>query len=157
MQETGVDCFLDVHGDEELPFNFLVGAEKSKNWGPRLEALHGAFVGAYIRANNDMQREVGYEPPEDESQAQPNEATNAVANRYDCLSVTLEMPFKDCLTNPDPRKGWSPNRSRMLGASVIEALMYVHPYLRTEQEFWHSLPEDDRYVTPTSEYRKYEE
>lgn len=25
-----------------------------------------------------------------------------VAQRFDCLSVTLEMPFKDCANNPDP-------------------------------------------------------
>lgn len=152
MDETGVDCFLDIHGDEELPFNFLCGAEKSKNWGPRLEALHGAFLGAYVRANNDMQKEVGYAPPADESEALPNVANNAVANRFNCLAATLEMPFKDCLTNPDPERGWNPNRSRLLGASVVEALIYVHPYLRDESEFWKSLPEDDAYVTPSPRF-----
>ena len=129
----------------------------TKNWGPRLEALHGAFLGAYVRANNDMQKEVGYEPPEDPSKAPPNESTNAVANRFNCLAVTLEMPFKDCQTNPDPERGWSPNRSRMLGASVVEPLAYIHPYLRDESEFWNNLPDDDKYVKPTSEFQKYEE
>jgi murein tripeptide amidase MpaA len=152
MDETGVDCFLDIHGDEELPFNFLSGAEKTKNWGPRLQALHGAFLGAYVRANNDMQKEVGYEPPADESEVVSNAASSAIANRFNCLSATLEMPFKDCLTNPDPERGWNVNRSRMLGASVLEALVYVHPYLRDESEFWKSLPEDDAYVAPSPKY-----
>lgn len=152
MDKTGVDFFMDVHGDEELPFNFFAGPILTKNWGERLKALHGAFLGAYVRASSDMQKEVGYEPPADESEVEPNIAINAVANRYNCLAATLEMPFKDCLTNPDPERGWSPERSRKLGASVIEALIYIHPYLRGESEFWKSLPEDDAYVTPSPKY-----
>ena len=56
MDETGVDIFLDIHGDEELPFNFISGAEKTPKWGKRMESLHGAFVAAYQRANSDMQQ-----------------------------------------------------------------------------------------------------
>ena len=26
MERTGVDFLLDVHGDEELPYNFVAGA-----------------------------------------------------------------------------------------------------------------------------------
>lgn len=152
MEETGVDCFLDVHGDEELPFNFLSGAELTENWGIRLQSLHGAFLGAYVRANDDMQKTVGYPPPADSSKALPNVATNAVANRFDCLAATLEMPFKDCRTNPDPNRGWNPDRSRKLGASVIEALEYIHPFLRNDNEFWNTLPEDDAYMPPSSHY-----
>ena len=44
MDRTGVDLFVDVHGDEALPFCFLAGSQGVPNWGPRLEALHGAFV-----------------------------------------------------------------------------------------------------------------
>jgi murein tripeptide amidase MpaA len=152
MQETGVDLFLDVHGDEDLPFCFLSGAEKTQNWGQRLQALHGAFLAAYERSNSDMQKEYGYAPPKDVSGALPNIATNAVANRFDCFASTLEMPFKDCRTNPDPDRGWSPQRSRQLGASVLEALVYIHPYLRDSTEFWTTLPAEDAYVTPTSQY-----
>ena len=154
---VGSFLLLSFFSNQELPYNFLSGAEMTENWGPRLEALHGAFLGAYVRANNDMQKEVGYEPPEDASHAQPNVATNFVANRFNCLAVTLEMPYKDCVTNPDPERGWSPNRSRMLGASVVEALTYIHPYLRDEAEFWKNLPEDDKYVVPTSVYKKFDE
>jgi murein tripeptide amidase MpaA len=151
MQETGVDMFLDIHGDEELPFNFLSGAESTANWGPRLEGLHGAFAAAYERSNPDMQKRVGYTPAKP-LQGKPNVATNAVCNRFDCLSLTLEMPFKDCLSNPDPDYGWSPNRSRKLGASVLEALAYVQPYLRASGEFWTELTPDDAYVRPSHVY-----
>jgi murein tripeptide amidase MpaA len=150
MQETGVDIFLDIHGDEELPFNFLSGAEATNNWGPRLESLHGAFAAAYARSNPDMQTAVSYTPGT--PPGRPNTATNAVTNRFDCLAITLEMPFKDCLSNPDPEFGWSPNRSRMLGASVVEALAYVQPYLRASGEFWTELPPQDAYVRPSNKY-----
>lgn len=152
MDQTGVDAFVDVHGDEELPFNFLSGSEGSLHWGPRLQGLHGAFCAAYCRANSDMQANVGYLPPPPGRRAALNIATNAIADRFDCLSVTLEMPFKDCLSNPNPTRGWSPNRASMLGASLIDALVYVHPYLRNSGAFWDGLPSDDAYVAPTRKY-----
>ena len=91
MDETGVDLFLDIHGDEELPYNFISGAEKVPKWGKRLESLHGAFVAAYTRANPDMQAEIGYPAPESEESVLQymNVATNQVSNRFDCLGMTV--------------------------------------------------------------------
>jgi murein tripeptide amidase MpaA len=152
MDETGVDAFLDVHGDEELPFNFIAGAEGCPTWGPRLQSLQGAFLAAYSRANSDMQQEISYEP-EAPGQGRLNTCSNQIATRFDCLSVTLEMPFKDCLSNPDPERGWNPARAKLLGASVLDALAYVHPFLRDETDFWSKLPEQDAYVRPTNKYK----
>ena len=154
MDETGVDIFLDIHGDEELPFNFLSGAEQVPKWGKRMESLHGAFLAAYTRSNSDMQQKIGY-PPADTPEAAlqfMNVATNQVANRFDCLGATLEMPFKDCLSNKDPERGWTPARARKLGASVLEPLEYIHPYLRDEADFWTRLPAEDAYVVTTDVY-----
>eukprot|EP00546_Thalassionema_frauenfeldii_P002851 CAMPEP_0178932656 /NCGR_PEP_ID=MMETSP0786-20121207/22759_1 /TAXON_ID=186022 /ORGANISM="Thalassionema frauenfeldii, Strain CCMP 1798" /LENGTH=435 /DNA_ID=CAMNT_0020610013 /DNA_START=257 /DNA_END=1564 /DNA_ORIENTATION=- len=151
MDETSVDAFLDVHGDEALPFNFLAGSEGCTNWSTRLEALHGAFLASYERSNSDMQREISYEP-DAPNEGMPNICSNQIALRYDCFSATLEQPFKDCLTNPDPTRGWNPARSAQLGASVVDALAYVHPYLRDETEFWKNLPEEDKYIRPTNKY-----
>lgn len=152
----GVDCFLDIHGDEEMPFNFISGANMIPNWDKRMESLHGAFTAAYSRANPDMQKKYGYDPAETRAQALDymNVATNQVANRFNCLGLTLEMPFKDCLSNPDPENGWSPKRSRELGASVLAPLEYIHPYLRAEGEFWTNLPADDAYVATTHDYQE---
>jgi murein tripeptide amidase MpaA len=155
MKETGVDLFLDVHGDEELPYNFISGADLIPNWDKRMESLHGAFVAAYSRANSDMQQKIGY-PPADNRDAvldYMNVATNQVANRFNCLGMTLEMPFKDCLSNRDPERGWTPARSRKLGSSVLEPMEYIHPYLRAEGEFWTQLPAEDAYVPTTDDYR----
>jgi hypothetical protein len=43
MDKTGVDAFLDIHGDEALPFNFLSGSEGMSVWSPRLKALLTSF------------------------------------------------------------------------------------------------------------------
>lgn len=154
IKDTGCDVFLDVHGDEVLPYNFLA-QPTVPNWGKRLESLHGAFAAAYQRANADMQRKYGYEAFN--QPCHPSKvlrvASSQVAARFDCLAVTLEMPFKDCRSNPDPERGWSPQRAQKLGASLLEPLLYIHPFLRDETEFWNSLPEDDAYILPTSKYR----
>jgi len=157
MKETGVDVFCDIHGDEEIPYNFLA-QPVVPNWGPRLKALHGAFGAAYCRANPDMQQDFAYEPTDYVEGDVLNIGNDQVAHRFDCLSVTLEMPFKDCWSNPDAERGWSPARSRALGASLCEPLLYVHPYLRVdnldEETLANSFPEQDRYVLPTSQYNK---
>lgn len=154
MQETGVDCFLDIHGDEELPFNFMVGANHIPNWSPRLESLLGAFIASYTRhSHSDMQQAIGYPPPDgpDDVIKYMNVAVNQVAQRFECLAVTLEMPFKDCRSNPDPELGWSPARSRTLGASVLEALDYVHPHLRGDS-WTTAFTDEDKYIPTTDDY-----
>ena len=37
MDKVGVDFFADIHGDEELPYNFISGSEGIPKWSPRLE------------------------------------------------------------------------------------------------------------------------
>ena len=123
MDASGVDFCLDVHGDEELPYNFLSGAEGTPGFETsRLPELCEVFAAAYQRANPDMQREHGY------SVSAPGEAnmtmcTNAVSARFKCPAYTLEMPFKDNANAPDPVFGWSPDRSANLGASALDALL----------------------------------
>jgi len=156
MDETGCDFFLDVHGDEDIPYVFFSGAEKTPTWGERLENLHGYFVSCYERANPDVQREIGYPPPDtaDDALKYMNVATNQISTRFDCLGLTLEMPYKDCETNPDPVMGLSLERTKRLGANLVEALVDVHPYLRAKGQFWSDFPEEDAYVVPTDNYKE---
>lgn len=53
-----------------------------------------------------------------------------VAQRFDCLAVTLEQPFKDTKETPDKEFGWSPQRAQRLGASLLDAILAVVPKLR---------------------------
>jgi murein tripeptide amidase MpaA len=52
-------------------------------------------------------------------------ATNWIANQFGCLAFTIEMPFKDNAAYPDAVTGWSGERSRKLGASVLQPLLAV--------------------------------
>lgn len=123
MDESGVDFCLDVHGDEELPYNFLSGAEGIPGYETtRLPFLCDVFASAYERANPDLQREHGY-PIAAAGQANLTMCTNAVAHRFQCPAYTLEMPFKDNANAPDPIFGWSPERCVQLGASGLDALI----------------------------------
>ena len=49
-------------------------------------------------------------------------STNQLAERFGAVAMTLEMPFKDHDTNPDPVHGWSPDRCRKLAHSCLEVL-----------------------------------
>jgi len=129
MDATGVDLCLDVHGDEELPYNFISGAEGIPSWSERLAGLQERFLSAYETASPDFQTAHGY------GVSAPGEAnmtmcTNQVAERFDCLAMTLEMPFKDNADRPDAELGWSPARCQWLGRAVFHPMMAVLGELR---------------------------
>jgi murein tripeptide amidase MpaA len=147
MDSSGCDAFIDIHGDEVRPFAFLSGSEGVAVWGRRLQALHGAFLAAYSRSNPDIQAEIGYDA-DPAGEGDPRIASNQVAVRFNCMSVTLEMPYKDNASNPDPCYGWSSDRCAQLGASLVDALSHVQPYLRHSGNFWESLSACDAYVAP---------
>jgi murein tripeptide amidase MpaA len=149
MDRTGVDAFLDVHGDEGLPFVFLAGSQGTSVWGKRLECLHGAFLSSYERCNGDVQGRVSYDP-DAPGGGMRNICSNQIAERFDCFSGTLEMPFKGI--QGEERVGWGPERAKRLGASVLDALCYIWPYLRDDGEFWEGLSKEDAYVNPSSKY-----
>jgi len=129
MEQTGVDLFLDAHGDEALPYNFVVGCEGIADFSPRLRQLQDDFKASWIASCPDFQDRVNYGPARP-TQANPTVATNWVAQRFDCLSFTIEMPFKDNADLPDGVTGWNGERSRKLGASVLQPLWGVVGRLR---------------------------
>ena len=123
MDASGVDFCLDVHGDEELPYNFLSGPEGIEGYAEgRIPHLNEVFASAYQRANPDLQRLHGY-PIDAPGTANMTMCTNAVSARFGSPGFTLEMPFKDNAEAPDLERGWSPRRSAALGASCVDALI----------------------------------
>lgn len=130
MKKTGVDFALDVHGDEALPYNFIAGTEGIPSWTETQAALLNGFKHAYVSSSGgEFQTKHGY-PVNKPGNANLNICSNALAERFDCLAMTLEMPFKDNAELPDERVGWSPLRSKRLGANVIEAILTVLPDLK---------------------------
>jgi len=129
MLETGVDLFLDVHGDERNPYCFAAGNEGNPGYDDRIDALEDLFMNSLVALDEDFQRDYGYErdaPGEGDLSA----ASNWVGETFDCLALTLEMPFKDNLNRPDPRRGWSPERARGFGRTTLESVLVCLDALR---------------------------
>lgn len=129
MLETGVDLCLDVHGDEELPYAFIAGPDGVPSFSAHQRALLDRFESELARRSPDFQTERGY-PPAAPGEANLRMCTNWVAERFGCLAMTLEMPFKDAANHPMPETGWSPARSRQLGAACLGAIAAVADDLR---------------------------
>lgn len=129
MHATGVDFCLDVHGDEELPYNFIAGFDGIPSiTGGQLKLLSD-FKNALAGLNPDFQTVHGY------GRAAPDKAnlamcTNYVAETFGCLAMTLEMPFKDAADTPNHQTGWSPARAAALARSCLDAVRAVRGDLR---------------------------
>ena len=129
MEATGVDLFYDVHGDEALPYVFLAGSQGAPSYSERLAHLRDRFTEVLKLASADFQSEYGYEI-DAPGAANMTVATNWVAEHFDCLANTLEMPFKDNDNVPDADTGWSPERSMKLGEASLLAMLAVVDDLR---------------------------
>ncbi len=129
MEESGVDFFLDVHGDENLPYNFLAGSEGVPSYSDLHKQLGARFKDTLLAITPEFQVEHGY-PVDEPGEANLTIASNSVAERFKCLAFTLEMPFKDNANLPDPDFGWSANRCQQLGADVLSAIYAVANNLR---------------------------
>ncbi|MBB3105787.1 murein tripeptide amidase MpaA [Psychrobacter luti] len=129
MEATGVDLFYDVHGDEALPYVFLAGSQGTPSYNDRLAHLRDKFSDVLKLASADFQSEFGYEV-DAPGTANMTVATHWVAERFDCLANTLEMPFKDNDNVPDVDTGWSPERSIKLGEASLVAMLAVVDELR---------------------------
>ncbi|ADZ91342.1 M14 family metallopeptidase [Marinomonas mediterranea] len=124
MAEVGVDMYLDIHGDEALPVNFVDGCGGVPNFDSRMKAMEALFSETLLAVSPDFQTEKGYEQ-DHFGEANLSVAAKWVGNTYRCLSLTLEMPFKDNENLPDEEVGWSPERSKILGADVLYPIYQV--------------------------------
>ncbi|HEX8572525.1 MAG TPA: M14-type cytosolic carboxypeptidase [Allosphingosinicella sp.] len=121
MDRTGVDFAMDVHGDEAIPANFLAGFEGIPSWNPAQQKLFDRFSEELVRFSPDFQTRKGYEVARPGG-ANMSMSTSQLAERFGAVSMTLEMPFKDNDDLPDPRRGWSPERSALLARACLDAL-----------------------------------
>lgn len=129
MEDTGVDLFYDVHGDEEIPFVFLAGSQGTPSYNDRLAGLRDRFAEVLKLASADFQTKEGYQV-DAPGKANMTLATHWVAERFDCLANTLEMPFIDNNNLPDADTGWSPERCIKLGEASLVAMLAVVDDLR---------------------------
>jgi murein tripeptide amidase MpaA len=122
LMRTGCDAFVDVHGDEALPYVFIAGNEMLPGFSGEDAARLGRFRDEFSRASPDFQSVHGYPVGQYAAEALKL-ASKYVGHAFGCLSVTLEMPFKDNANDPDPLRGWSGERSRRLGAAILAPLL----------------------------------
>ena len=121
MHATGCDAFFDIHGDENLPYVFAAGCEMLPNFTSQQALEQDAFAADFRAANSDFQSEHGYHASKYKDDVLKL-ASKYAAHTFGCLSLTLEMPFKDNANAPDPRFGWSGTRSARLGAAMLDPI-----------------------------------
>jgi len=122
IHETGCDLFLDIHGDEGLPYVFIAGSEMLEGFSEQQAAEQKAFIDRFLQASEDFQTEVGY--PSGKYRADMLKlASKYIGHTFKCVSLTLEMPFKDNARSPDPKVGWNGARSAQLGKDILHAVL----------------------------------
>lgn len=122
MHDTGVALFLDIHGDETIPYIFTDGCEMIPGYAPELIAQQQAFTRLLQQTSPDFQTQHGY-APDRFSDEMLTLASKYVGHTFSCVSLTLEMPFKDNANLPDPKLGWSVARSKHLGAALLAPIL----------------------------------
>jgi len=121
MIASGVDLFVDAHGDEALPYVFVSGCEMLPTFTEDQRVAQQRFIDDFKAASKDFQDRVGY-PVGRYQQDALKLASKWVGERFRCVSLTLEMPFKDNAHQPDPGVGWNGEKSKALGAAILKAI-----------------------------------
>ena len=121
MHQTGCQLFLDVHGDESLPYVFAAGSEMLEGFTEEQVQAQQIFIQAFKQASPDFQDRHGY-PVGKYREDLLKLASKYVGHHFKCVSLTLELPFKDNADMPDPEVGWNGARSAQLGAACLQAI-----------------------------------
>lgn len=125
MDATGVHWAMDVHGDEAIPAAFMAGFNGIPSWTDDQGERYQAFIDRLAERTPDFQTKLGY-PVSGKGKANLTMSTNQLAERFGashgCVSMTLEMPFKDTIDNNDPDQGWSPERCKLLARECLATL-----------------------------------
>jgi len=122
IHEIGCDLFLDIHGDESLPYVFVAGSEMLEGFSARQAAEQQAFIEGFKRASPDFQTVAGYAAGK-YREDMLKLASKYIGHAFKCISLTLEMPFKDNANLPDVHTGWNGARSARLGAAILQPIL----------------------------------
>ena len=125
MDITGVHWAMDVHGDEAIPAAFMAGFNGIPSWTDDQGERYQTFIDRLAARTPDFKTKLGY-PISGKGKANLTMSTNQLAERFGpshgCVSMTLEMPFKDTTDNNDPDQGWSPERCKLLARECLATL-----------------------------------
>ncbi len=124
MKQTGVDLFLDVHGDEEIPYSFIMSASNNCSLSKRASI----FKSNLEKASADFQTAIDYNSFNQGKESccgsscgnkDTSKANDYVADKFNCLSLVLEMPFID---NKESEITASIQRNKTLGKSILKPI-----------------------------------
>jgi murein tripeptide amidase MpaA len=119
--KTGCDLFLDLHGDENLPYVFTDGNSMIPGFSKMDAAAEQRFTANLLAASPDFQIQHGYAREKFKAEF-ATLASKWVYMNLKCVSLTLEMPFKDNANREDSRAGWDGARSKRLGGALLAAI-----------------------------------
>ncbi|GGX27758.1 M14 family metallopeptidase [Undibacterium squillarum] len=122
IHETGCDMFLDIHGDEALPYIFVAGSEMIEGFTEKQAREQQIFVDAFCAASPDFQTKYGYEASKYNADMLKL-ASKYIGHTFKCVSLTLELPFKDNANLPDEFVGWDGARSAKLGEAMLQPIL----------------------------------
>ncbi len=118
MEETGVDLFLDVHGDEDAYTAFAIGCEGSVTYSDRIHALERRFAQSLAQRDGSFSSRYDY-GANDPGKGDMSIGNNWVGMRFNCLSLTIEMPFKAV----PQLGGFGPEHASQLGRSSMDVVL----------------------------------
>lgn len=125
MQETGVDFFIDVHGDEALPYCFVAGFDGVPNLRQNRIELFRRYRHALTELCPDFQEVKGYEA-DGPGDANMNMAINYIADHFNAVTMIMETPFQDNHDLPNPAVGgFSTERCRHIARGSLAALLKI--------------------------------
>ncbi len=125
MKQTGVDLFLDAHGDEDIPHSFIMSASDNCSLSKR----ESVFRENLEKVSNSFQTAVDYNTfKQGENSCCGSNCGNTdlskanyyVADKFSCLSMVLEMPF---INNEETDSNMPIEQNKELGRSMINPLL----------------------------------
>jgi murein tripeptide amidase MpaA len=125
MQETGVDFFIDVHGDEGLPYCFVAGFEGVPNIREDRVKLFHRYRHTLSQLCPDFQEvhSYGADAP---GEATMSMAINYIADHFGAITMIMETPFQDNHDLPKPEVGgFSTDRCCHLARGSLDALLQI--------------------------------
>lgn len=129
IDSIGCDCFVDCHGDEELPYCFVSGSEGCSVYGPALEVQQRTLLQEMRKADPNFQIGHGYSIDKPNT-ANYRLASKQISERLKCLAVTLEMPYKDVIDCRDQPATFLDVEAVNFGANMLSAVAAILPVIR---------------------------
>jgi len=119
IAQTGVDFFLDVHGDEERPFIWLVGPH-SDNVTAEADRQQREFE----RMMGERYVELKPKPDAIPAPSRPDSGMSVdhIAAKYHCPAIIIEFPFKETVSASGQRDSLLAEGCMGFGGACVDVL-----------------------------------